>query len=151
MTTPEESVLDYIKIYNKGILYFREVENELLHIKDVDDLVDNCMTLLREKGSYRILESGTKYLETHPGKFRSSLDIWRHILAVRPEITIFEVMNSIYNIRDRLYGQYCSEVHRRVFKIHLVGYYDHGLESTNYRDEYNLLFKDWENIGKSNE
>lgn len=87
--------------------------------------------------------------ETRNGARRSALDIWRHIILFKPEITLPEVMQAMYNIRRKLDSNYCGTVKRRVFSIRKPNpwaepgerylYFD---DSRHY-DEYGLQFKNW--------
>lgn len=106
----------------------------------------------------RVLELSCEYYsvgingnpETSSNRFRSSLDIWRHIIYYYPQVTIFQVMKGLWDMKDSLVGHYCPDVRRRVFKlkkscssnIHL--YYGPG--SLHISDEYHSDFPDWENL-----
>lgn len=80
---------------------------------DLDDLVYECFDLASMFASWN--PSINNY-ETSSGRLRSSVDIWRHIRSVRPEVDIFSVMESIYRLRENLYGHYCITVKRAVFR-----------------------------------
>ena len=68
---------------------------------------------LSQKGMY----------ETSAGRLRSAFDIWRHIKAVKGDVDIFQVMETMYAIKDQLYGHYCYMVKRSVFNLN---HYYHG-------------------------
>lgn len=54
-------------------------------------------------------------IETLPGRRRSVIDIWRHVINFKKDVTIFEVMESIYKLRLKLVGHYCNMTRRSVF------------------------------------
>jgi len=83
------------------------------------------------------------WTETGINKWRSSLDIWRHTKFYKPEVTIFEVMEALYNMSKYYVGHYCPDISRRVFK--LKKNCDAFLQ-TEDRDEYGLYFYEWKNI-----
>lgn len=154
MKTNEERVLEYIDTHNHDPLYFgtQEFSNKFESIKNssIEELIICCLNFLRSGCSYRKID-GELVPDTGSCRYRSSIDIWRHIISIRPEVTIFEVMNSIYNIKDKLYGQYCTTVWRRVFKNKpkdLYGDIYPNIENQTMEDEYNLLFSSWKDIGK---
>lgn len=100
------------------------------------------------KHNYSI-NSVTKEMETVPGRNRTSLDLWRHIIYFFPEISIFEVMRALHS--TTLTTFFCYTIEKRVFPT--IKFYDLGVNtgcsasSVLHPDEYDLLYKDWENIG----
>lgn len=80
------------------------------------------------------------------GARRSALDIWRHAIFFRPEISIFDVMECLIGYNTRMTRRYCFDVERRVFRINdepdLLLYDD---EET---DEFGLSVEDWVDIAK---
>lgn len=111
----------------------------------VNDMVRRVLIL---SNNYFSVNSENNSIETCSERWRSSLDIWRHIKYYYPEITIFDVMTAIYDIRGELGGQYCSFIKRRTFRI--KGEHTFGSRSwVNNQfgiDEYGLNWKDWEDI-----
>ena len=57
------------------------------------------------------------FIETYPGRRRSAVDIWRHAVAIQPDISIFDVMESIYRCRKYMAGGYCIQTRRTVFRL----------------------------------
>jgi hypothetical protein len=83
---------------------------------------------------------------------RSCVDIWRLIINFIPEVTIFQVMNSIYKIKDKLNCQYCFSIEKRVFYVNsirnslniiLPSSFVHHSEK---KDEFGLYFEEWGRI-----
>jgi len=138
-------ILQYISKYNCDPLLFKDPytpDSPIFYISDtnIDILVKGIITLSTSYGSYN---TTMNYVETFPGKMRSSLDIWRHAKSVIPDIDIFTVMESIYRLKDRLYGHYCSTVKRAVFRSPNSW----GRSVPNFKcREYNILFSTWRNL-----
>lgn len=86
--------------------------------------------------------------ETSYGKFRSSIDIWRHIKFFRPRVSLISVMKAIWKICPTLRGQYCVDVHRVVFKKNSVGgYTDPDMQRLKpTQSEFGILLRDWNKI-----
>lgn len=116
--------------------------------EDGDSLIVSCLKLSKVLYSAIKSKDGFYYTETPPGRRRSVLDIWRHAKYINPNIDIFYVMRELYSIMERGEGKtnslVCNGIGRRVFRYT-------GLMSRNYspdeRDEFGLLFNQWENIG----
>jgi hypothetical protein len=117
----------------------------------VDDMIVRTLQLAWDYASEHP-ENG--FIECGSKRRRSSLDIWRHIKFYYPEVTIFDVMHSLYNLyRKEVYGFYCTTVWRRVYKYKT--YWSSGNEelmadmsgqkNDNF-DEYGLEWKEWEDI-----
>lgn len=122
--------------------------------KTLKDLVyailENCIHF----GSY---EPESTRFETSYGRMRSSLDIWRHVIYYRPDVDIFSVMEVLYQLRNDLYGHYCSTVHRTVFKIpspwqtysfthNPKGFYTHEYRSSAIGVQNVLKFSGWKKL-----
>ena len=112
----------------------------------LDSMVLKCIELMWEFPSVDEFDT----LETHNGAYRSVLDIWRHIKNFVPDITIFEVMNSVYRVHGQLNCQICNEIKRRVFynpritKMNFSGTpFNRHAEN---KDEFGLYFDEWEDI-----
>lgn len=155
----QSQVIDYLKSDNV------ESIEPLYFVEEMED--DNCNYIWEERKIpekwkkldlcdliFKILEhsetccstykSCTEDYETDADTFRSSLDIWRHVIYIKPEITIFQVMSAIWERREELAGQYCYEIYRRVFKKCTWGTIDDEYEE----DEYGLTFEQWKDIDK---
>lgn len=147
MNNKKQQVLDYIDDNTHDALYFTDdVQKsfELLKDSSLHDCVELVLTYTQDNYSCRKL-GGILINDTYPDCTRSSIDIWRHILSIKPEVTIFEVMETMYNMSDELVGQFCDSVDRRVFRLkkRMRGWI---LADTLDYDEYGLEFPDWRNI-----
>jgi len=108
---------------------------------DIDNLVRNIFSHAEEYYSYNPV---TKECETSYGRSRSSIDVWRHAKSVLPDIDIFTIMESIYNIREGLDGDYCRDVMRSVFDLLTNEDWEGVFE---FRcEEYGINFSDWEKL-----
>lgn len=108
----------------------------------VEQMVERCLELIEHHSS---MDSETGIIETFPARARSSLDIWRHIKYYYPDVTIFDVMNAMYNIGEKLVGHICHDIGRRVFKLK-ANKSDWGLNYLDDEDEYGLTFHQWSDI-----
>jgi hypothetical protein len=165
-----EYYLNSSRVYSKSPLIFTCVSynNDKylpIDISDnpsIDNLVYRALGFSRNCSSTRLLKPLEECLlkdsttliynsytkETSAGRNRSSLDLWRHLKFYLPEITIYDVMHSLYNLmQDKpIHSQYCYTVQRRVFNCRESGYtapINYGIQS---KDEYGLLFSEWKNI-----
>lgn len=149
-----ECVNDYIDEYSevrKAPLKFHKYNSKVLEIKQKDKkIIDNLDSLViwildtsNYCKSFNVMSGKT---ETYCGKWRSSFDIWRHCKYYNEDISLENVMASLFRIQSLLVGHYCCTVDRRVFKLK-KNVDDYGL--INYeRDEFGLHFRDWKNIDK---
>lgn len=112
---------------------FREVPLDYLIVKILD---------LTKK--YSSQNSKTGNVETAPHKYRSSYDIWRHVLFFQPNHSLLDVMDSIYRNEKKFYGQYCTTIYRRVFRTKDSQSMWLDNEGRDYKDEYGLEFYEWE-------
>lgn len=109
--------------------------------------------ILMHKEDYFSKDRETGTVETSPGKHRSVLDIWRHVIFYR-KLSIFDVMSILYSIREDLRIQYCRVIHRRVFdsRRDSSGFLRSDLQMDfSYLDEFGLDFMSWENINSEEE
>ena len=95
--------------------------------------------------NYASYNPNMNYIETGPGRNRSSLDIWRHIKSIYPDMDVFLIMEAIHALAtdhtEEIYGQYCSFVHRAVFN--LSGHRDY----MSWRcGEYKISFNVWRKL-----
>lgn len=82
-------------------------------------------------------------------RWRSSLDIWRHIKFFYPHVEIFDVLNALYEIQNECGGQFCDLIGRRTFKLkgmNGMGECWSNCQDFCDNDEYGLSWKDWEGI-----
>ena len=154
-----DKVLEYINRYDMSPLYFthaplKEIESYSKKIYDshgLNSLVCKNIELMLGYGSHRRDKDGSYILDTPAGRERrrSVLDIWRHCIVTDPEITIFQVMNSLYHlVGDWVFCQaVCQRIHRRVF----FPYDRRDREYSRVKDEFGLYFKQWKDIDKTNE
>lgn len=141
-----DKILQYISKHNCDPLLFKDPytpDSAIVHLSDtkgIDILVFEIITLSSRLGSYN---STMNFIETYPGRMRSSLDIWRHAKSVIPDVDIFTVMESIYRLKDRIYGHYCITVKRSVFKLP----HSWGNSVSNFKcREYNIMLSTWRNL-----
>jgi hypothetical protein len=113
--------------------------------KEIDSTVKLVTCILRHKEHYYSKNTVTKEVETSTGRHRSSLDIWRHVIFYKPEITLMEVMNILWNTREELRYQMCNMLKKRVFDLESERGVRLHQDSNNY-DEYGLSFGDWGNL-----
>lgn len=104
----------------------------------LDKAVLHTLSMSFQYASYN---SVNNIWETSTRRWRSSFDIWRHILFFKPKITLIEVMGEIYNVRNELSGHYCPTVRRRVFN--LLKNKGSRLYHNTSTDEYGLTFFQW--------
>jgi hypothetical protein len=146
MNENQKLVLRYLEFKKQTPLYFENLPKEdIAKFKkySLDTLVFRCLEKMKRYDSFC---NEDKIFETRSGKWRSILDIWRHVLFFRPQTTIFDVMDSVARNEHKYYGQYCFEIHRRTFKTYVTGNW--GISDKNLRDEFDLYFEDWQNINK---
>ena len=134
-------------------LYFNGYEspkNEFDRNKyTVEYMCKRVLKLTREYPSYDI---ETKEIECRAGANRSSLDIWRHIKYYYSDITIFDIMNALYNIESQeYYGFFCTTICRRIFKNAYKNSNEDWQRNLRYFfniscDEYGLVWDDWKEI-----
>lgn len=113
-------------------------ERTVFDSTNVDSMVLRTLELTNRFPSYC-----NSTVETFPGKNRSVLDIWRHIIYYYPDTTIFQVMDSLYRLvyAGKITTLFCSTIHRRVFYRSPSG--RHGYPSLASPDEFRLIFEDW--------
>jgi len=144
-------VLDYISSKCQDTLVFCDedgkdgysIDKEFNTMPSFEDTIYTC---LRYTLRYWSKNKETNKLETNNGRWRSSLDIWRHVKQYYPECTIFDVMRGLYRIESELGGNYCKDIYRRTFKINPNRLFN--MMDRPDRDEYGLLWQDWEHIGE---
>lgn len=143
--TPEEileRIQDYQrrceKIGDSGPLIFSKNQQISLGGLSLDKAVIRCLELMEK---YPSIDQKTGYQETRNGADRSAIDIWRHLQVDYPEVTLPEVMQTMYKIRRKLNGHYCYVVKRRVFFLKSSSF---GiLFDSRFKDEYGLKLRHW--------
>jgi len=109
-------------------------------LSGVDSLVFKAIIFSRFCSS----SSDIRGIETGSSCRRSSIDIWRHIISTNPEITIFQVMESMYKLGDSqditLGSNFCSWINRQVFYFAGTKSSKFGLE---HKDECGNYFINW--------
>ena len=126
-------------------LVFEDFEGMLSTTKSgpLIELVENVLELTRKYRSFLWLDGKQDSFETSAGRWRSVADIWRHIIYFRPEVTIFEVMETIYAHQEQFVGHFCEDVMRRVFAVKSCG----SRLYTEGTDEFGFYFDTWKDIG----
>lgn len=147
--TPKEKVENWLEDKNPIPLEFFGLTEKNFTTKfreiPLDDLVVEVLELTKKFPS---ANTETKNIETPSFKYRSSYDIWRHVIYFQPQFTLLDVMNSIYKNEKKFYGQYCTTIYKRVFrtKDRMSNFLYN--ENKKIEDEYDLTFSDWNNINK---
>lgn len=147
-----EKILAYINSQKNSPLVFGrrffhpDLEKvELPNCDNTDQLVYNVLVMARTQSSWCMETSRS---ETCSGKMRSSLDIWRHICSIRDDVTIFDVMESLYRLANpmrRVSGHFCTVVRRGVFAAD--SYPAWRTEPLNFRSgEYGIWFSSWRKL-----
>lgn len=114
-----QSYLDSLSDYEKSPLHFggNVDKNYVYDIHQHDfDTLDSLVRLIIDLSALYCSRYSNNILQCSAGRRRSAVDIWRHAIYVDSSITIFDIMESIYRIRDGLTGGYCGVVHRTVFR-----------------------------------
>lgn len=152
-----EKILDYNSRQCTDPLLFREFygyENKIIPIPESQlkfnrDGSPNKKQLVRVvlnmACNYSSYNPTTDKYETSPGRNRSSLDIWRHIKSIYPDMDVFLIMEAIHALyivpSENIYGQYCGVVHRSVFNLSDSRYY------VSWRcGEYKISFNTWRKL-----
>jgi len=127
-------------------LYFKKTSRSktLLPVPAAETLGELVLTILRMTQTYPSVFEDLKVQATKD-RNRSALDLWRHVIAVRPEVQLSEVMHELFNLPKKSCGMlYCGTVKRRVFYPKFVDWFpEHNYTST-MPDEFGLTFYQWE-------
>lgn len=149
-------VNDFIGDEETSVLYFMKDDKTFVDIPfhELQDLVLNVIFTASHMESYQ-MEEGRPVYQCRPGANRSALDIWRHCKYYLPDTTIFDVMRVLYRVTagtdpvDRdLTTFICGDIDRRVFQICRDQSRNAGTQrfGMSERDEFGLLFSEWESI-----
>lgn len=154
-----DKVLEYISHEKSSPLVFQGLLEEGLSWDNIGkyfiegETVEGMVRkVLQYSNKFPSFDSVEGEFETAPGKNRSTLDIWRHIIFFNKEITIFDVMHAIDNIGgNELVGGVCMDIGRRVFKLIVNRRRDtreFSMFNNSYADtdEYGLRFDEWKEI-----
>jgi hypothetical protein len=147
----QNKILRYVQSYESRTLMFKEYSpkypRETLVGASVDDLVHRVLYTTAFFPSYN-LDTGS--WETGSCRNRSSLDIWRHCKYFINDITIFQVMDSLWRKQELTKSQYCWYVKRRVFNSLEATYREIPFRDAetwhrhqNQADEYRMRFSTW--------
>lgn len=108
-------------------------------------LADVIIEILKLSRVY--VSANCENVETGAGRRRSSLDIWRHVIAVRPDVDIFSVMETMYYIMPKVNVNYCYVVKRTVFTYRVYEVRDHSARAngggTICREYGNIRYSSW--------
>lgn len=110
---------------------------------DLSDLIRLLFRTGAESATVEVDNPETK--QCRYGASRSATDIWRLCKKSRPDITIFEVMQTLHkmNIEGTISTWYCCTVTRRVFNNFGGSIYRYNHDHT---DEFGMTFDDWKEI-----
>jgi hypothetical protein len=122
-----------------------ELKLSRANLVELPALVKDVLTLSTTTYSVYLPEykHGFYKVACDPNRRRSAWDIWLHVKRYKPETKLTDVMATLYELRDNLRVQICSQIHRRVFYpawMHRAGPLMLHESGT---DEYNLTFPDW--------
>jgi hypothetical protein len=149
MNEIEQRILDYINQFNTEELVFLEPNSQIPISRDYHEeldtktMIERIVFMTGMKPSYiRDEDRLTKTCDSR--RWRSSLDIWRHAIYFKPDLSIFQVMYYLYDLAsndEKLSGHYCCDIYRRVFKHTgiTLWYRLYGDDA----DEYKLSLYDW--------
>lgn len=158
MNTYKNRVSEFVKDYNTEDLCFYSYSfkthtYEVQEFKDLKITVSNTLAkiivnTLEHTSKYESGTKDSKLMETNAGRYRSALDIWRHIKKYNPKLTLNEVMKCIAdNWEDMgLYSHFCCTVDRRVFRVADNDNWMVEILDEDETDEFGLEFSDWRNV-----
>lgn len=153
-----QKVLDYLIECDCSPLYFNGYESPKDEFNpdkySILDMIKRVLTLSKRYASYN---SNTEDFETSNDRWRSVLDIWRHIIYYYPTIEIFDVMHVLYEYyhkEDTFDGQFCNDIEKRTFRNYRGQFQFTNYMSTGYMfehshrivDEFGLEWQEWKDI-----
>lgn len=143
-STRVEMVERYIQDLPQTPLRFSKSSRKINYTGNVDDLVLDIL----DRIYYYCSMNTDNIRETGPRRRRSVLDIWRHTQFYIPDLTIFEVMRSLFRLGNKnlISSLVCPGIGRRVFTAKIYYPY-HYMAGQDIKDEFRLTFYDWETIG----
>lgn len=124
-----------------GALHFENSVGETVPLEKKATLDEQVLEVLSMASRFPSHNSSGEF-ETRRGAMRSPLDIWRHTKGKMPRVTVYRVMESIWSVRDQLYGHYCPDISRTVFERNRVL----SIDPEMYCRDFRLCFTDWETL-----
>lgn len=127
------------------------LETRIEFLRSIENLDNLVIEIIRTSENYFSKNTITGVIETMNNRRRSVLDIWRHVKYFKSEVTIFQVMEILFRLRDNFRYMFCRNVQRRVFtlgtNVIIWGFGNRRGHHNEYtKDEFGLLFKQWKNI-----
>jgi hypothetical protein len=117
--------------------------HEELKTLELDELVEATVDLTHYYDSHDLFGKH----ETSHNRRRSSIGIWRHIIYLRPEVTLIEVMKSLYENIDKYRSLYCYDIQKRVWRLKRNYKPDAGGDTAIFNrqtcDEYGYILDEW--------
>jgi hypothetical protein len=156
-------VKDYIEINRHDPLHFGINSNPFdddEYLKDIKSLLiysekqingaenlDSAIALVLKASDKFWSTNSDQIQETSPGRNRSLIDIWRHLIYFEKykDISPIEVMHALYNLSHDHTSLMCPTVRRRVFRLRPIGAGNYFSLMFQNRDEFGLLREDWKN------
>jgi hypothetical protein len=128
-------------------MYFEDMPND--YSMPNGDLFESILWILDMSMKYRATD-GVSTMERNPAK-RSTLDIWRHLSVGYPDVTLWDVMRSIYTNQDKCASWVCGYLGKRVFQtetgwVNWMSSMKNGNHKPQIRDEFGLTFPEWSEI-----
>lgn len=159
MLSPRERINIYLSAYNADekcpLEFYKYSAKKAKETPSIEDMILRVLELTKK---YHSFNPSIGAIETDIGKYRSAIDIWRHIIYFFPDISIYDVMMGIRNLWDqkKINGHYCTTINRRVFwPLHdwESKYFSDLMSRTNMYsysgrrwDEFELEWDEWRDI-----
>jgi hypothetical protein len=147
----ENRIIRYVSKRDSSPLVFSTSMYSIINIDtspyDTNDINELISFVLDKSYYFNSWNVDKNKFETLPDKWRSSLDIWRHIKYYNDSYDIFDVMKALSNTDNfkMLRGHFCPDVKRRVFKHSThSGYWGRRL-FPGFNDEYGVSLIYWIN------
>lgn len=158
ITHPEKLFpLSFAEYTSYAKVQVKNVEFELDEKSDIPELAQKILWVLDtavQYGSIVNRKGATPtYLYCHYGAYRSSVDIWRHLLPTNPELKLTDVMQMMYQIyknnwrnKDgfKLYSHFCTTIMQRVFSVLNGSWATVG--DRDCVDEFGTVFIEWSDL-----
>jgi hypothetical protein len=120
----------------------KKLEDNPFKNLNLDNSILECLNIMRYCESY----DENAHYECREGANRSVIDVWRHLKYFNPDLTIFEVMNTVYKLiyYDNLINTFiCGDIYRRVLIAGENEFYAHDYD---IYDVFHLFLDEWKNI-----
>lgn len=117
-----------------------------------DELLQKILQTLEFSMKYPTIVVGTDRTDTDAPRKRSVLDMWRLIVPIKPEVTLWEIMSTLISNKTLFSVWYCSTVHKKVFQTpeNFKRWTSYMCPSNWYhadmRDEFGLSYAEWEEM-----